>query len=192
MHNKGETMRILGGLLQVVFFVVVVGASLLAAGLITNRLPFSDPPGVVSRVTRYLTSNVAETVVEAPFPELRLRQYGAPPGLLLDVARRAVQRLGWELAALDAEKLEIRAVVTSKMLRFKDDVTIRIKSSPGGGSLLWVRSASRVGKGDLGANTRHIMKLVDAVDRIAPTPGVVVQPGGGRPAESPGELPPIA
>jgi uncharacterized protein (DUF1499 family) len=36
------------------------------------------------------------------------------------------------------------------------------------GSVLWVRSVSRVGKGDLGANTRHVMDLIDAVNAIAP------------------------
>ncbi|MGH7961575.1 MAG: DUF1499 domain-containing protein, partial [Candidatus Binatia bacterium] len=38
-----------------------------------------------------------------------------------------------------------------------------------------VRSASRLGKGDLGANTRHIMNLVRAVNATVPQQALVPQ-----------------
>jgi hypothetical protein len=161
-------MRIVSGVLQGVLFLVVIGASLIVAGIIANRLPLTDPPGLWTRLRTYLTTHVAETSVESPFPELRLRRYNAPPELLFDIARRAVQRLRWEVAVLDVENKELQAVVTTKVWRFKDDVTIRIQPAQPSGSVLWVRSVSRVGRGDLGANTRHIMDLVEAVNATAP------------------------
>lgn len=161
-------MRIVSGLVQVVFFLVLIGASLLVAGLIANRVPLTEPPGVVPRLVRYLTTNVAETAVDSSFPELRTRRYDAPPGLLFDVARRAAQRLGWDITSLDAEKKEIRAVARTKVWKFEDDVTIHTPPAQPHGSWLMVRSASRVGKGDLGANTRHILDLVQAVEAMIP------------------------
>jgi uncharacterized protein (DUF1499 family) len=161
-------MRVLSGLLQIAFFLFLVFIALLAAGLIANRLPLTDPPGLGKRLSMYLNTNVVETTEDSEFPELRLRRYEAPPELLFDVARRAAQSLRWEITVLDAQAKEIQAVVTTKVWRFKDDATIRILPAQPSGSLLWVRSASRVGKGDLGANTRHVMDLVQAVNAIVP------------------------
>jgi len=168
-------MRVLSGVLQVVFFLVLLGAALIAAGLIANRLPLTEPPGLLTRLSTYLNTNVAETQENSPFPELRPRRYEAPPELLFDVARRAAQNLKWEITALDAGKKEIQAVVTTKVWGFKDDVTIQVQPAQPSGNWLWVRSASRVGKGDLGANTRHVLDLVQAVDAIVPVQALTPQ-----------------
>jgi len=168
-------MRILSGLLQVVFFLALLGVALLAAGVISNRLPLTEPPGLWTRLSTYLNTNVAETRADSSFPELRLRRYEAPPELLFDVARRAAQNLKWEITVLDAAKKEIQAVVTSKIWGFKDDVTIQIQPAQPSGNWLWIRSASRVGKGDLGANTRHVLDLSQAVDAIVPVQALVPQ-----------------
>lgn len=173
-------MRILSGLLQVVFFLVLLGVALLAAGVIANRLPLTEPPGLWTRLSTYLNTNVAETQENSSFPELRLRRYEAPPELLFDVARRAAQNLKWEITVLDAAKKEIQAVVTSKIWGFKDDVTIQIQPAQPSGNWLWIRSASRVGKGDLGANTRHVLDLSQAVDAIVPVQALAPQKNAER------------
>lgn len=165
-------MRMVGGLLQALFFLALLGVALLAAGIMGNRLPLSEPPGWATRLATYLNTNVAETTPDSQFPELRPRRYDAPPALIFDIARKAVERLGWE-AVLDHEKKEIKAVVTTKLWKFKDDVTIQVQPAQPSGSLLVVRSASRVGKGDLGANTRHIMNLVELVDATVPKQALV-------------------
>ncbi|MBI3250015.1 MAG: DUF1499 domain-containing protein [Deltaproteobacteria bacterium] len=168
-------MRIFGVVLQVVVFGVLIFVSLLVAGILSNRLPLTEPPGVVTRLATYLNTNVAETAEGAPFAELQLRRYEAPEGLLFDAARRAVQGLRWEISVLDDQKREIQAVVTTKMWKFQDDVTIQVRPGQPSGSVLWVRSASRVGKGDLGANTRHVLDLVEAVNGIVPVQALVPQ-----------------
>jgi uncharacterized protein (DUF1499 family) len=164
----------IGGLLQILFFLVLFGAALLAAGIMGNRLPLAEPPGWGTRLSTYLNTNVAETTQDSPFPELRLRRYDAPPALIFDIARKAVERLRWE-AVFDYEKKEIKAVVTTKLWKFKDDVTIQIQPAQPSGSLLVVRSVSRVGKGDLGANTRHVMDLVEIVEGTVPKEALVQQ-----------------
>ena len=168
-------MRIIGVVLQIVFFLALIFASLLVAGIVANRLPLNDPPGFSTRIATYLSTNVAETSAESVYPELKLRRYEAPPALLFDIARRAVLGLKWEITAMDESKGEIQAVVTTKVWKYKDDVTIQIQPAQPSGSWLWVRSASRVGKGDLGANTRHIMDLVRYVDETVPKQALVTQ-----------------
>jgi uncharacterized protein (DUF1499 family) len=106
---------------------------------------------------------------------LKLRRYEAPSSLLFDVARRAVQGMKWEVTTMEDTKNEIHAVVTTKLWKYKDDVVIQIQPAQPSGSWLWVRSSSRVGKGDLGANTRHIMDLVRYVDETVPKQALVAQ-----------------
>ena len=122
-------MRIMSGLLQVVFFLVVVSAALLVAGLIANKLPWTDPPGLGTRLLTYLSTNIAETAVDSPFPELKPRAYAAPAAFMFDVARRAAKALKWELTNIDADAKKIEAVVTTRVIGFKDDVTIRVEAN---------------------------------------------------------------
>lgn len=166
-------MRFMSGLLQVVFFLAVVWASLLAAGLISNDLPWSDPPGMGTRLMTYLSTNVSETTPDTAFPELRPRTYAAPAALMFDVARRAAEALSWELSTVEPEARKIEAVVTTRVIKFKDDVTIWVEADGEERSTLFARSASRVGKWDLGANTRHLMNLFETVDIIAPVTAIV-------------------
>ena len=70
----------------------------------------------------------------------------------------AVSReLGWEVLAdtnVDGERT-LEATATTFWFGFVDDVVVRIRPD-GAGSLVDVRSASRVGLSDLGANARRI------------------------------------
>jgi uncharacterized protein (DUF1499 family) len=161
------------GLLQIVFFLMLFGVALLVAGIMANRLPLSDPPGMAIRLATYLNTNIAETSLNSPFPELRPRRYEAPPALIFDIARKGVERLRWETTAADADKKEITAVVTTKMWGFKDDVLIQVQPAQPSGSWLMIRSSSRVGKGDLGAISRHVMDLVEMVDATVPQQAII-------------------
>lgn len=70
----------------------------------------------------------------------------------LEVARAMP---AWEIVAQDPASETLEAVATSRMFRFKDDVAIRVRPS-GAGSRVDVRSRSRVGLSDQGANARRI------------------------------------
>lgn len=77
-----------------------------------------------------------------------------------DASRKALavaRELGWDvLADTDTDgELTVEATATTFWFGFVDDVVIRIRPD-GGGSLIDVRSASRVGSSDLGANARRI------------------------------------
>lgn len=146
---------------------VVVFVALLAGGIVRNRLPLGEPPGSLVRLSTYLNTHVAETSPSAPFAELRTRNYRLPADALYAKVKEAVGRLPhWEIVSASDERREVHAVVTTALLRFKDDVTIGVVPEPGGRPALTVRGESRVGKGDLGANTRHVLDLYDALEQV--------------------------
>lgn len=153
-------------LLKLTILAACIAVTLIAGGLLFNRLPWTEPPGVAARVRVYLTTNVAQTSETALFPELRPRTYPLPPGQMLTRMRDAAHALGWQIVAENAGRGMLGAVVTTPLMRFKDDVTATVKPE-NSGSVVYVHSQSRVGKGDLGANTRHVLDFYDALDQVA-------------------------
>ena len=96
------------------------------------------------------------------------RTYPVAPGRLLPAVRRAVEGLPrWSLEA--AEASEVRAVRTTRLFRFRDDVTARVRPDPGG-ARLELTSASRLGRGDLGQNPRNLEEHLRDVDGLAGDP----------------------
>ncbi len=70
--------------------------------------------------------------------------------------------MGWEIVHSDASVGQIEAVVTTLLFGFKDDVVIRL-SAVDGGTQIDLRSASRVGQSDLGANAARIQAFLNAI-----------------------------
>jgi uncharacterized protein (DUF1499 family) len=132
----------------------------IAGGLLLNWPPLLSPPGPLERLRTYLTTNVAETRRDHTFPELRPLRLEAEGQAARDAVASAMMSLGWQEVAAEGE--EVRAVVVSRLFRFRDDVRANIEATADG-TLVQVRSASRVGKGDLAANARHIRSLFAAL-----------------------------
>ena len=70
-------------------------------------------------------------------------------------ALATAQALGWDILAQDETQGRIEAVDTTFWFGFKDDIVIRITPTKAG-SIIDLRSVSRVGKSDLGANANRI------------------------------------
>jgi len=96
------------------------------------------------------------------YPDLAPIRLPIPPADAHARALRAVEALGWELALSHPAGGRIEARETSRMFRFVDDIAIRIRPADGG-SVVDVRSKSRDGQGDLGANAARIEALGDAL-----------------------------
>lgn len=156
-------MPLLFILLKTVLALVALALGLMAGALLLNRVPLLDSPGLSERLRVYLTTHVAELSDQARFPELQVQDDARDPATLYADTLRAVEQLGWEIAAHDEAQRRIDAVVTTGLWKFKDDVSIRIAAQPNGLSRLYARSQSRVGKGDFGANERHLRELAEAV-----------------------------
>lgn len=69
--------------------------------------------------------------------------------------------LGWEVVAEDPQQGLIEAVDTTALWAFKDDIAIRVQAV-GATSIIDLRSISRIGKTDLGANAARVEKFITA------------------------------
>jgi uncharacterized protein (DUF1499 family) len=64
--------------------------------------------------------------------------------------------MNWRIVEGNPSERRIEAVATTRWFGFKDDIVIRISPAANGGSVLDIRSVSRVGLSDLGTNARRI------------------------------------
>jgi|TARA_B110000240_G_scaffold107149_1_gene120678 uncharacterized protein (DUF1499 family) len=92
------------------------------------------------------------------YPDLVTQLYSESVNEVFEKALAAVDDLGWELVAQDASAGRIEATDTTFWFRFKDDVVLKIDQQ-GSETAVDVRSVSRVGTGDVGANAIRMRKL---------------------------------
>lgn len=88
-----------------------------------------------------------------------LRTVRVPTGVAetIDRAASLARSRGWTIAKVDRDAGILEATATSLFFRFKDDVVVRVRADPkGGGSLVDMRSISRVGGSDVGMNAQRI------------------------------------
>ena len=104
------------------------------------------------------TINDIKTGETPQYADLQPQHFGQPYVRVFDAALATAQALGWEVTTQDRNQGEIRAVATTLVFRFKDDVTITL-THEGEGALVNVRSHSRIGKGDFGTNARRIRRF---------------------------------
>jgi hypothetical protein len=98
-------------------------------------------------------------VQQKAYPDIHTVVLKAPPDKAMQLAIDAARSSGWDIAASDSAAGRIEATATSLWFGFKDDVVVRIRPE-GSGSRVDVRSVSRVGQGDLGANAARIREFL--------------------------------
>lgn len=143
-----------------------------------------DPPAFVSvaglrppgaNPVAYSGRRAAE-LQQAYYPDVRTYRPGVGVEDAYDAALAVAQLRGWRVVSKSAPADEgaqglIEAVATTLIMGFKDDIIIRITPSPAG-ALIDVRSASRYGLHDFGANARRVQAYLFAVrEEISPTAG---------------------
>lgn len=96
------------------------------------------------------------------YPDILPQRIAADAPAVFAAALDAAKSSGLDVTSADETKGEINGVATTRLFRFKDDVTIRV-SREGSETVVNIRSKSRVGKGDLGANARRIRALQAAI-----------------------------
>src|SRR6267378_1867702 len=109
-------------------------------------------------------------IIEVPelqrqrYPDIQPLHLELAPAAALQAAQRAAQRLGWQIDAYVPGDGRLEATDSSAFFGFKDDVVVRVRASEAG-SRLDVRSKSRVGLSDVGANARRVrafLKLMES------------------------------
>ncbi len=94
----------------------------------------------------------------AHYGDIRTVRLAVPPAQAVRRAAALARERGWETALVDEDNVE--ATDTSTFFRFKDDVVVRIRPAPGGGSLVDMRSISRVGGSDVGMNANRVRSFL--------------------------------
>lgn len=128
-----------------------------------------DPPAFVAvlplrKNARNPVEYRAETAAQQRlgYPDIAPLLLPMPPDQALARAERAARAMDWQIVAVAPDALRIEATATTLFFGFKDDVVIRIRpqASNAQASLVDVRSLSRIGGSDIGANAQRVRKFL--------------------------------
>lgn len=95
---------------------------------------------------------------EVLYPDIASQSFSQNQSQVYDAALGVAEGMGWDILSSDRFTGIIEAVHTSPWFGFKDDIVIRIQEIEGR-ARVDVRSKSRVGRSDLGANVQRIRKF---------------------------------
>lgn len=115
----------------------------------------ADAPNPVE----YLGGEVTEKQLES-YPDIKPIEAQVDTATAFAAAEQLARDLGWEIVSSEPEAGRIEATDTTQFFAFKDDISIRIRPTASG-SVVDLRSKSRVGLGDLGANADRIRAFRD-------------------------------
>ena len=121
----------------------------------------SDPPAFSDPSRSYPGSEFA-LAQRAGYPDLAPIAFAGSPEAAYAASLAAARQLGWEIVRQDAEDGVFEATDTTVIFRFVDDVSVRVRPDTGGAKVD-VRSKSRDGQGDMGANAARIRAFRDAL-----------------------------
>jgi len=147
--------------LYIVLFLPVIYLVLGVSTIIKNGTSITDNPGTLSRLKTFLSSNTASTAPNHDYPELITREYVLSKKELEDKVIEVAKKLDYSLETQSGD--EIHLIVTTKLVKYKDDVKVTITDSEKG-STLNMSSQSRKGRADFGANIANITRLIKAID----------------------------
>ncbi len=116
------------------------------------RKEASNPP-------EYAGPEVAAQQKKA-YPDLAGLTLSIPPEQAFARAQAVAVELGWEIVAAVPGEGRLEATDTTFWFGFKDDVVVRVRPQVGG-SRVDVRSKSRVGRSDVGANARRMRRFLE-------------------------------
>lgn len=110
----------------------------------------------------YAGAPVAKLQQQA-YPEIMPLTLPLSPAQAFEKAKAVATELGWKIVSANPETGQIEAVDETALFGFKDDIAIRISTDETNAAKIDVRSASRVGQSDLGANAKRIERFLQAL-----------------------------
>jgi uncharacterized protein (DUF1499 family) len=122
----------------------------------------SDPPAFeavlpLRKAARNAVDYRASTAAEQRkgYPDIAPLALPLAPPVAFERAVQAARSMGWDIVATAPEKLRLEATDTTLLFGFKDDVVVRV-TPQANGSVVDVRSLSRVGGSDFGTNAKRV------------------------------------
>lgn len=111
-------------------------------------------------------------VGQAAYPDIQPLPLAMSVADATGLAASTATAQGLRVVTVDAAAGRIEAIAESFWFGFKDDVAIRVRpGATAGSSVVDIRSTSRVGVGDLGANAKRIKGLLAAIKAKAQAGG---------------------
>ncbi|MFI2810382.1 MULTISPECIES: DUF1499 domain-containing protein [unclassified Microbulbifer] len=104
------------------------------------------------------------------YEDIRPLELDLPVAKVTGMAAQVAEDLGWRIVARDDETGHLEAVDRTALLGFSDDVVVRVTPAEDG-SRVDIRSSSRVGVSDLGANARRIREFLVELEELAAEQG---------------------
>ncbi|HEX8698339.1 MAG TPA: DUF1499 domain-containing protein [Myxococcaceae bacterium] len=102
-------------------------------------------------------------IVRESYKDLKpLRVSGAPDAVFERAVALAKEQPRWQVTAVDPQARTFEGVVETGIFRFRDDFVVRVRPD-GEATRVDMRSKSRVGKGDLGANAKRIEQFLQGL-----------------------------
>lgn len=95
----------------------------------------------------------------AAYPDVKPLVLPIPSARAFELALAAAKGMGWTIDAAVPAEGRIEATATTFWFGFKDDIVLRVRAQ-GSGSVVDVRSESRVGKSDVGTNAARVRKYL--------------------------------
>lgn len=131
-------------------------ANKIYAGVIVGIILLASSPFVLGLIWPRI--NDVRTGETPQYADIQSQRFNQSAEQVFAVALAVVQANGWDIRLTEPAEGVIEATATTRLFKFKDDVTITV-TREGNGSVVNVRSKSRIGKGDLGTNARRIRAL---------------------------------
>lgn len=119
-------------------------------------------PGADDAQMRGLTPEQRWAMVhQKAYGDIRSVRVNEPVASVVAKAERLAKARGWDVAVSLPEEGRLEATETSAFFQFKDDVVLRVRpSATGAGSIVDMRSVSRVGQSDLGMNAKRVRSFL--------------------------------
>lgn len=130
-------------------------------------------PGADDLNMRGLTPQQRWGVVhQKGYGDIRSVRINEPVAMVIAKAERLAKARNWDIAISLPAEGRLEATETSAFFQFKDDVVLRVRpSDTGEGSIVDMRSVSRVGLSDLGMNAKRVRSfLADLTGTVTATP----------------------
>jgi uncharacterized protein (DUF1499 family)/uncharacterized membrane protein YvlD (DUF360 family) len=134
----------------------------------------ADPPALITTLqmrsdavtpAAYPGKVVADQQQQA-YPDIASIILSVPPAEAFRKVDAVATAMGWDVVARAPADGRIEAVDTSQWFGFHDDIVVRIRPA-GTGSRIDIRSKSRVGRADLGANANRIRTFTSKLKALS-------------------------
>lgn len=126
------------------------------------RVPGVNPVEVDPRLGRDGSGGSVREVQRTVYPDIRPILLGKPAPAAFEQALATARSLGWSVEYSDAASGRIEATVQSFWYGFIDDIAVQVAPAAAG-ARIDLRSISRVGEGDIGANAARIRAFREAL-----------------------------